>query len=319
MLSAYPNPGDPIFIATVALVFLFGLTFGSFLNVVIYRVPRGLPLVLRRSACPHCDVPIRNYDNIPVLSWLLLRGRCRSCHAPISGRYALVELLTAATFVAVFLMFGLSVATLKFITFGFLLIGLIFTDAEMQLLPDKLTLPGLALGLLFSFFVPVDDLAARLLPFLAELPVSSDVSARLLWFADSLMGAALGASFIYGAGWIYLRARRVEGMGFGDVKLMAMVGAFLGVKLTVLVIFSASLVGSLFGLGTIVVVWMKRTRRRIRVAGEPAAVARKRAWQSATLIYRNFQVPFGVFLGSMALIAVFVGNRVLAWYLGLYR
>ncbi|HSE48512.1 MAG TPA: prepilin peptidase, partial [Terriglobales bacterium] len=256
MLNANLNFGDPIFVATVVLVFLFGLTFGSFLNVVIHRIPRGLPLVLRRSACPRCDAPIRAYDNIPVLSWLILRGRCRSCRAPISGRYALVELLTAVTFVAVFLTFGLTVAALKFATFGFLLVGLIFTDAETHLLPDKLTLPGIALGLMFSLFVPVDDLAAKLLPFLGDLPVSSNLSARLFWFADAVMGAALGASFIYGAGWIYLRARNVEGMGFGDVKLMAMVGAFLGVKLTVLVIFSASLVGSAFGLGTILLVWV---------------------------------------------------------------
>lgn len=302
-----------------AIVFLFGLCLGSFLNVCIYRLPRGESVVHPRSACPRCHAPIGARDNIPVLSWLVLRGRCRRCRAPIAGRYAVVELLTAATFVAVFLTFGLTPATLKFCVFGFLLLGLIFTDAETHLLPDKLTLPGLALGLLFSFFVPVDDLAGRLLPFLGDLPVSTDLSAHLFWFADALMGAALGASFIYGAGWIYLRARHVEGMGFGDVKLMAMVGAFLGVKLTIFVLFAASLVGSVFGLGTMLVVWMKRTRRRMRVAKEPAAVARKRAWQSASLIYRNFQVPFGVFLGSMALVAVFLGERVMAWYLGLYR
>lgn len=302
-----------------AIVFLFGLCLGSFLNVCIYRMPRGLSVVRPRSACPRCKAPIRALDNVPVLSWLVLRGKCRSCGEPISGRYVLVELLTASTFVAVFLTFGLTLATLKFCVFGFLLLGLIFTDAETHLLPDKLTLPGLALGLLFSLFVPVDDLAGKLLPFLGELPVSSDLSAHLFWFADAVMGAALGASFIYGAGWIYLRARHVEGMGFGDVKLMAMVGAFLGVKLTIFVLFAASLVGSIFGVATMLVVWLKRTRRRMRVANEPVAVARRRAWQSAALVYRNFQVPFGVFLGSMALVAVFLGERVMAWYLGLYR
>lgn len=302
-----------------AIVFLFGLCLGSFLNVCIYRMPRGLSVVHPRSACPRCHAPIRALDNVPVLSWLLLGRRCRDCRAPISGRYALVELLTALTFAGVFLTFGLTLATLKFCIFGFLLLGLIFTDAETHLLPDKLTLPGLALGLLFSFFVPVDDLAARLLPFLGDLPLSSDISARLFWFADALLGAALGASFIYGAGWIYLRARHVAGMGFGDVKLMAMVGAFLGVKLTVFVLFGASLVGSAFGVGTMLIVWMKRTRRRMRVAQEPAAQARRRAWQSASLLYRNFQVPFGVFLGSAALFAVFAGERIMAWYLGLYR
>jgi leader peptidase (prepilin peptidase)/N-methyltransferase len=301
------------------VVFLFGLCLGSFLNVCIYRLPRGLSVVHPRSACPGCHAPIAAWDNIPVLSWLLLRGRCRHCRARIAARYAVVELLTALTFVAIFLTFGLSLVTLKFCVFGFLLLGLIFTDAETHLLPDKLTLPGLALGLLFSFFVPVDTLAARIFPFLAELPLSSGISARLFWFTDALLGAAVGASFIYGAGVIYQRFRRVEGMGFGDVKLMAMVGAFLGVKLTIFVIFAASLGGSLFGVATMLVVWLRRTRRRMRKAHEPAAVARKRAWVSAALVYRNFQVPFGVFLGSMALFAVFFGERITTWYLGLYR
>lgn len=302
-----------------AAVFVFGLCLGSFLNVCIYRLPRGLSVVHPRSACPKCHTPIRALDNVPLLSWLLLGRRCRACRGPISARYAAVELLTALAFLAVYGTFGLSFATLKFSAFAFLLLGLIFTDAETHLLPDKLTLPGIALGLLFSFFVPVDDLAARLLPFLGELPVSSDVSARLLWFADALLGAVLGASFIYGAGWLYLRARRVEGMGFGDVKLMAMVGAFLGVKLTVFVLFAASLVGALFGVGTMLIVWLKRTRRRLQRTSEPLPVARRRAWRSAALVYRNLQIPFGVFLGSMALLAVFLGDRLIAWYLGLYR
>ncbi len=302
-----------------AAVFLFGLCLGSFLNVCIYRLPLGLSVVTPRSACPRCKSLIRAYDNIPVLSWLILRGKCRDCKAPISPRYALVELLTGLTFVAIFLTFGLTLATLKFCAFAFLLLGLIFTDAETHLLPDKLTLPGLALGIAFSFFVPVDDLAARIFPFLGDLPLSSDLTVRLFWVGDALLGAALGASFIYGAGVIYLRARGIEGMGFGDVKLMGMVGAFLGVKLTVFVIFTASLVGSIFGVSTMLVVWMKRTKRRMERAGEPRAQARKRAWQSASLIYRNFQVPFGVFLGTMALVAVFVGERIITWYLGLYR
>ncbi|MBI2677350.1 MAG: prepilin peptidase [Candidatus Koribacter versatilis] len=309
---------DLTFIVAV-IVFLFGLCLGSFLNVCIYRLPLGQSVVSPRSACPNCKAPISAWDNIPVLSWLLLRARCRHCGVHISARYAVVELLAALLFVAMFLTFGWSLATLKFCVFGFLILGLIFTDAETHLLPDKLTLPGIALGLLFSFFVPVDTLAARVFPFIAELPVSSDISARLFWFSDALLGAALGASFIYGAGVIYLRARGREGMGFGDVKLMAMVGAFLGVKATVLVIFSASLAGSLFGVGTMLIVWLKRTRRRMQVAKEPANVARKRAWESAVLVYRNFQVPFGVFLGSMALVAVFFGERVIQWYLGLYQ
>ena len=127
----------------------------------------------------------------------------------------------------------------------------------------------------------------------------------------------IGASFIYGAGAIYLRWRGIEGMGFGDVKLMAMVGAFLGVRLTVLTLFGATLAGSFFGVGTMLVVWAKRTRRRIRRNHEPAEQARRRAWQSASLVYRYYQMPFGVFLGSMALVAFFFGNQFLRWYWGL--
>jgi leader peptidase (prepilin peptidase) / N-methyltransferase len=134
---------------------------------------------------------------------------------------------------------------------------------------------------------------------------------------DALLGAAVGASFIYGVGAIYLRARGVEGMGFGDVKLMAMVGAFLGVKLTILTIFAASIVGSLFGLSTVLVVWIKRTRRRMARHHESAREARRRAWESAAIALRRHQMPFGVFLGSMAMIAFFFGNDFLRWYWGM--
>ena len=185
------------------------------------------------------------------------------------------------------------------------------------LLPDKLTLPGLGLGLGFSLLVPVNDLASQFLPGMVSLPVSSDVSWHFLSLADALLGAAVGASFIYGAGAIYLRARGVEGMGFGDVKLMAMVGAFLGTKLTILTIFAASIAGSLFGLWTVLIVWIKRTHRRITRLHEPAAEARRRAWDSAAIALRRHQMPFGVFLGSMAMVALFFGNRFLRWYWGL--
>ena len=152
---------------------------------------------------------------------------------------------------------GLTLTTLKFCVFGFLLLGLIFTDAETKLLPDKLTLPGLACGLLFSLLVPVHDMASQFLPGMLNLPFSADVATPMFSLLDSLLGAALGASFIYGAGAVYLRWRGAEGMGFGDVKLMAMVGPFLGMKLTISAIFAASLVGSIFGLTTVLVVWIK--------------------------------------------------------------
>jgi len=301
---------DPVF---AAAIFALGLAFGSFLNVCIYRLPLGISVVTPRSACPKCKHGIALYDNMPVLSWLVLRGRCRHCKAPISPRYLIIELLTGFLFLACYGYFGLTISTLKYCAFSFLLLGLIFTDADTKLLPDKLTLPGLALGIAFSVLVPVNDLVSQSLPGMVNLPFSSDISVRLFSLADSLLGAAVGASFIYGAGAIYLRWRGTEGMGFGDVKLMAMVGAFLGVKLTVLTIFAASLAGSLFGLTTVLVVWLKRTHRFAKRLAT-AAAARRRAWQSAQVVYRNYQMPFGVFLGSMAMVALFFGERFLHWY-----
>ncbi len=313
---------DPLL---ASAIFLLGLAFGSFLNVCIYRLPRELSVVTPRSACPRCHRYIAFYDNLPVLSWLFLRGRCRHCKTGISPRYLFVELLTGALFLGTYAYFGLTVATLKYCVFGFLILGLIFTDAETKLLPDALTLSGFALGVLFSLLVPVHDVASQFLPGMLNLPFSADIAARVLSLLDSLLGAALGASFIYGAGAVYLRWRGAEGMGFGDVKLMAMVGAFLGVKLTIFTIFAASLAGSLFGLMAVFVVWIKRTHRFRRQlenlknlqAARSAALKtspRRRGWQSAQMVYRHYQMPFGVFLGSMALLALFVGNQCLNWY-----
>ena len=245
-------------------MFLFGLAFGSFLNVCIYRLPLGLSVVTPCSACPRCHRQIAFYDNLPVLSWLFLGGRCRHCKARISPRYLFIEVLTGVLFLGCYAYSGLTVATLKYCVFGFLLLGLIFTDAETKLLPDKLTLPGLVLGLLFSLLVPVHDIASQFLPGMLNLPLNADLAARLFSLLDALLGAVLGASFIYGAGAIYLRWRGAEGMGFGDVKLMAMVGAFLGMKLTIFTIFSGSLAGSMFGLTTVFVVWIRRTHRFTR-------------------------------------------------------
>jgi leader peptidase (prepilin peptidase)/N-methyltransferase len=303
---------DPFFIFAS---FVFGLAFGSFLNVCIYRLPQGKSVVAPRSSCPNCGKMIPFYDNLPVVSWLLLGGKCRNCKKPISPRYMVVEILTGLLFVGCYAHFGLSLAMVKCMALGFLLLGLIFTDAETKLLPDALTLPGMVLGVLFSLLVPVNDLASQVMPFQVSLPVNGDVSWRLWSLMDSLLGAAVGASFLYGAAAIYLRARGVEGMGFGDVKLMAMIGSFLGTKLTVLTIFAASLVGSLFGVATVLAVWLKR-RRRIAARGNVSLDARRRAWQSARLALRFYEMPFGVFLGSMALVSFFFGNRILHWYWG---
>jgi leader peptidase (prepilin peptidase)/N-methyltransferase len=297
--------------------FAMGLVFGSFLNVCIYRMPRGLSVVLPGSACPQCGKAIRFYDNVPVLSWVILGGRCRNCKARITPRYAAVELITGLLFLLCYWHLGLTLAALKCAVLGFLLLGLIFTDAETHLLPDKLTLTGFAAGVIFSLLVPVNDLLSLALPGVFQLPVSADVSWRVFSLMDSLLGAAVGASFLYGAGAAYLRWRGVEGMGFGDVKLMAMLGAFLGLRLTILTIFAASVAGSFFGLWTVLVVWIKRTQRRKHVFHEAGRDARRHAWASALVALRRHQMPFGVFLGSMGLVAFFLGEPFLRWYWGL--
>ena len=298
--------------------FLFGLVFGSFLNVVIHRVPRELSVVTPRSACPNCRAAVRAYDNIPVLSWIILRGRCRDCRHPISPRYAMVELLCGFLFVAAYfyaapLSSQLAIWTLlKFCIFFFLLLGLIFIDHEHHLLPDVLTIPGLIIGLALSLLIPVGGLSHSLIRKILALNWPLPVVSLL----EALIGATIGALFIYGVGEVYFRVRQVEGMGFGDVKLMAMVGAFLGVKLTLFTIFAGALLGSLFGLLAMLVVWRKRVARRRRQR-RPGIYGR--AWQSARLMLRHYEVPFGVFLGSMAILATFIGNSAVDWYLNLYR
>jgi leader peptidase (prepilin peptidase)/N-methyltransferase len=230
-----------------------------------------------------------------------------------------VELLTGSLFLACFLRFGPSLDTSKFCTFSFLLLGLIFTDAEHKLLPDSLTLPGVALGLLFSLLVPVDNFASHLLPDSLWAPLASPIAWRLQSLLDSAIGALVGASFLYGVAVAYLRLRGIEGMGMGDVKLMALIGAFLGTRLTIFTLFLATLVASLVGLGTILAVWLKRTRRHMSRQRETGAHARRRAWRSAQLILRGYEMPFGSYLGSMAVIALFFGDAFIRWYGGLYQ
>jgi len=328
---------------------LFGLAFGSFLNVCIHRLPRRIMLLderdrlrmqdlggsnagrieainaqLRallisrtRSRCPHCSQAIAPYDNVPLLSWIILRGRCRNCRAPISPRYIVVEALTAALFVACYAAFDDLWMAARFSAFCFFLVGLIFTDAEWKLLPDALTLPGLVFGLLSSLAVPLQDIGMRALVF-ASRPAAGD-HWRLLSLAQSAGGALAGAAFIYGAGVLYMRMRpdlRQHGqapMGLGDVKLMAMIGAFLGVTLTAATMFAASLAGAMFGILVIVRVWLKRARRRRLHSTRPG-----RAWNSAMIAFRHFEVPFGVFLGVAAILASFYGEAAIRWYAGFF-
>lgn len=211
---------------TVLFVAVAGLVFGSFFNVVIYRLPRGLNLSRPPSACPGCGARIRPYDNIPVLSYLVLRGKCRHCGRPISPIYPAVELLTAAGFVLVFFNTGrtFDLALIAGCLFTGALIVLGFIDARHQILPDAITLPGLVLALVYAFF-------------------RSDLSVR-----GALLGAVLGAGFLLLVYGVYLLVRKKEGLGMGDVTMMLMVGAFLGPGRTLFVLILASFAGALFGL-----------------------------------------------------------------------
>jgi len=295
--------------AFAIIAFIFGLCFGSFLNVCIYRLPRGKS-ILGRSKCPNCDQPVRPYYNVPVLGWLLIRGRCAECKHPIPARYAVIEALVGLLFAACVLHYGVTLIALKFAIFGFLIIGLVFTDYDLHLLPDALTLPGFGIGLLLSLFVPVGGtfflyyqggFKLLFLPY--------DFRIEAFSFIVALLGAAVGAFFIWGVGAAYKRIRGIEGMGFGDVKLMAMVGAFLGVKLTVLTLVLGSVAGSLAGFAAMLIVFAKRMRRPVGAA---------KAWNSAKLVLRHYEMPFGVFLGIMALVAQWFGDRMMAWYMALY-
>lgn len=244
---------------------LFGLIVGSYLNVVIHRLPRGLSTVLPRSRCGHCGSRIRARDNVPVLSWLLLRGRCRNCGAVIAWRYPFIELLTALLFVACMMRFGPSAEAAVAALFGSLLIALAAIDAEHYILPDRITLPGIAVGLAVQPFLDWGG-----------------------WL-PALIGAALGAGILLAlwGGWYLLRGE--EGMGLGDVKMLAMVGAFLGWKGVLVTLFFGSLLGAVLGL---------------------TLIATGRGGMKSRL-------PFGTFLAAGAAIALFWGRSLAAAYLGL--
>src|SRR5579862_1963146 len=264
-------------------VFLFGLIIGSFLNVCILRIPGGKSIVLPASACPKCGAAIRPYDNIPVLSYLFLRGKCRSCKTPISSMYPLVELITGILFLACYIAFGLNVETVKWSVFSAIMVVLVFTDLRERLLPDVVNYTGFAFGLALSFFTkPTDGTALWIANRLFEFPPPAPV----LSFADAILGAAIGSGLLWLVSEAYFRLRGREGMGLGDVKMMLMAGAFLGAKRTLLTIFMGSLLGSILGL-----LFMAERRKD-----------------------SNYELPFGTFLGMAALLVVFFGTPVVSWY-----
>jgi leader peptidase (prepilin peptidase)/N-methyltransferase len=267
----------------ITLGFLSGLLIGSFLNVCIYRLPRDLSVVRpRRSYCPHCNATIAWYDNVPLVSYILLRGRCRRCHGTISARYPIVELLTGVLFAIAVHQHGLTPAALKTCLFASLLIALMFSDLEQFILPDEFTLGGLAAGLLLAWFVPVNDETASALLWLMDAHVAGPSAS----FAEAILGAALPAIFLWLGGLLYETIRRREGLGLGDVKMVAMMGAFLGLRGALLAMIAGSLLGSIAGL------------TYIKLTGKDPATT---------------HLPFGTFLGVGGLTVAYAGALLSGW------
>ena len=258
------------------IAFLFGLLIGSFLNVCVYRMPRDLSVVRPRSFCPSCEKMIAWYDNIPLLSYALLGARCRHCRARIPLRYPLVELATAAAFALWFAVLGPTLAAAKYAVFSAILIALIASDFEERILPDEFTIGGTVIGLAFAPFVPLQIRWAILL-----LPASLNV--RWLSLAEAALGAGFASGIIWFVGWLYEKVRHREGLGLGDVKMIAMIGAFLGLEPALLTLIAGSLLGSVVGLGYIL------------VKGKDAS---------------TYELPFGSFLGFAALAVAIFGNIV---------
>ena len=262
------------------IALLFGLLIGSFLNVCIHRWPRNRSVVKPRSHCVRCRKPIAWYDNIPLASYLVLGGRCRHCGAKISLRYPLVEFLTAMLFFYQVSTLGPTVAALKMCVFSAIALALIFCDLEKRILPDEFTKGGIVLGLCFAAFVPVPDVTAQAVLWMA----GAELPGWARSFAESALGATLPAFFLWFGGWLYFKIRHREGLGLGDVKLVAMVGSFLGLRGALLTLILGSIAGSVIGYSF------------IKLTGKDAA---------------SYELPFGTFLGAAALVAAIVGNRLL--------
>ena len=250
----------------VAVIFLLGVIVGSFLNVCIHRLPQGMSVVRPASHCPSCRTPLRAWDNVPLLSFLALRGRCRYCNIAISWRYPLVEGMNGLAYGLAVVRFGLEPATLVYAWLLSALIVVTFIDLDHQIIPNEVTLPGLPLGLCAAATV---------------LPIS---------WVDSVAGAVVGAGILFVVVWVspYLFGR--EGMGMGDVKLLGMLGAFLGWKATLLTLLLGSLSGAVVGI---------------------VLMATKR-------IARSEPIPFGPFLAIGAVLALFFGEELITWYSGLF-
>lgn len=270
-------------------IFLFGAAVGSFLNVVIHRVPNEQSIVFPNSACPNCKNPIKPYDNIPIFSWLILKGKCRNCKNPISPRYPAVELLTALLFVLVFWQIGFNAFLPVSLIFVASIVALIFIDAENMILPNVITYPLLVFALIVRLIFPL-FFEVTYFKDLAIFPLSQ-MSGYPLWLlslAGAILGALVGGGSLWLVGEIWKRLRGVDAMGLGDVKMMFAVGALLGWRLTFLTIFIGAFTGAIIGIFMI-------SRQK------------EKDFQA--------QIPFGIFLGIGAIISLLFGEQLINWYL----
>jgi len=264
----------------IGAAILAGLLIGSFLNVCIFRLPRDLSVVRpARSFCPSCEKTIAWYDNIPVASYVMLGGRCRHCKERISLRYPLVEVATAVLFGVCVAALGWSLPALKYCIFSAIMVTLIATDIEERILPDEFTIGGAAIGLIFSAFVPVElGLAVIVMPFA--------IATRWRSVADAVIGAGGAGGVFWLIGWGFEKIRHREGLGLGDVKMVAMIGAFLGLSQTLVTMFAASLLGSIVGL-----TYIFATRKKAS----------------------EYHLPFGSFIGAAGLAVTMLYEVLVVW------
>lgn len=283
--------GLPEFVGYI-FVFAIGAVIGSFLNVVIHRVPNEESIVFPNSACPKCGAAIRSYDNIPLFSWLILGGKCRGCKAPISIRYPAVELLTALLFVLVYWRFGLDAFLPVAFVFVAVTVALMFIDAEHMILPNVITYPFFAFAMLVRIVYPI-AFSASFSDMLnspgGAIRVYPDMEVPLVYsLIEAVLGALAGGGSLWLVGAIWKKLRGVEAMGLGDVKMMLGFGALLGWRLSLLSILLASFAGALIGIGVI----MKQKDRNLQA-----------------------QIPFGIFLGIGSVAAFLFGEQMIAWYM----
>ena len=252
---------------TILFTLLFGIIIGSFLNVCIYRIPKGESIVFPGSHCTNCNHPLSSLDLIPVISFLILKGKCRYCGQKISSRYMLIELLTGVLFGAVYLRFGVSLEAAMYMAFSAVLVVLTMIDLDHMLLPTRIILFGVGVGLFFRMLQAV-------------------IYKDMMFIGDSVLAALLGYGFCWGMFYGVKILFKREGLGFGDVRLMGMLGLYLSIPLVLFTIFVSSILASIYG---IVLCYRKK-------ASEP--------------------FPFGPFLNMAAIIALFYGDKVIVWYLG---